>query len=169
MRMPTTRTLTRLAGTAVAAGALTAAGLAGSPSAHAEPIVTDPSMPTVETENFTVSNYSQERRDGYKIHDIEVCVTKPTAPGETVRVSWDPWTLHTQSGSFEPMSASTDDGDLLSTYPNGHQSGGGPNELFLENGECATGHLVFPDDLNRTEALSYASSWGDEVTWAYDS
>lgn len=149
----TTLATTALAGALALGGAMAPAHAAGTP----EHPYTD-GTGTLETPHFRVSLTDiQDYNHADTILSVEVCATN-VAPGQTVRVSRDPWSFH-QVG--EDAQKPWRD----STFPAGLN---GPAEVQLAQGECASGDLHVKQHSQRT-AVQYANGYGETATFRFDS
>lgn len=149
----TTLATTVLAGALALGGALAPARAAGTP----EHQYTD-GTGTLETPHFRVSLTDVQDFNHSETHmRVEVCATD-VAPGETVRVSRDPWTFH-QVGEG-PQKPRPD-----STFPAGMN---GPAEVQLAQGQCASGDLHVKQHGQR-KALEYVNGYGESATFRFDS
>ena len=159
--MSARRTLTALAASATLGIAALGTGIGASNAAAGDTEVGD----TVEMENFTVTVGEPWADGGILRSDLTVCATN-VPDGETVRVSWDVWTLvgpdgtHHPAGGFGMM-------DDLPDYPYG-DTGNPENtqERWLANGECATGDIGW-FEVEGANAIAYNSSLGDHSVWNF--
>lgn len=153
---------------AAAATGLALTGLAAAVPAHAGDSV-PPLGTTAHMDNFDVTVHSFENIDNADMAHVTVCA-KNVAPGETVRVSWDAWSVRDAEGA-EYEAGIVNGGSTKADYPYGNAEApsadeGHSDERQLADGECATGRIAFKpaQDIDPT-TVQYESSLGDFAEW----
>lgn len=153
---------------AAATTGLALTGLAAAVPAHAGDSV--PALgTTAHMDNFDVTVHSFEFEDNLAMVDATVCA-KNVAPGETVRVSWDAWSVRDQEGG-EYEAGDYEGGSTKTDYPYGNAEApsadeGYASERQLADGECATGRIGFdPHPDAQMSTVQYESALGDYAEW----
>lgn len=104
--------------------------------------------------------------------DVTVCA-KDIPEGETIRVSWGPWSLTDVRGKTRDA-GQYEGSPGENAYP--WDGTDGPpedavqtTERYLSDGECANGKIGFSDPVADNQAMpdhiAYENSLGDEVKW----
>ena len=83
----------------------------------------------------------------------DVCVRRlpPDPQGNRTRISWDPWSVTTGSGTVDAAGSSRSPGVF-------------PAEGTYRVGECASGWIPFPTEA-RPLKINYANGVGDAAVW----
>lgn len=152
------------------AGGVAVASLAATPALAQDVPTTDPTDPNpVSLGHFDVKVTMAGTADNLKHIEVSTCA-KNLAPGEKVRVSWDPWSVENATGQTFDAGA-YEGGSDQDDYPYGDgaaNNGSHDNERFLGNGECATGSLAFAPE-GFTTAIVYQNGYGEKAVWRLDS
>lgn len=157
--------------TALAGGAAVAS-LAATPALAQDVPSTDPTDPnplSLGHFDVKVAPGAQAPQDSLAHYEVTTCA-KNLAPGEKVRVSWDPWKMVNVDG-HEFAAGAYEGGNTDDDYPyadGAAHNGANDTERFLGNGECATGQIGFAPD-GFTTAVVYQNGYGEKAVWRLDS
>ena len=104
--------------------------------------------------NFRVT-VSRIARDGSTVNvKAKVCVRKlpPDPQGDRTRISWDPWSIRTSSGTLHPKLSRSSHHQLY------------PSDETYRVGECASGWIPFATSSGVLK-VRYANGVGNVAVW----